>query len=113
MYKKRAVLTSQFAVRELQKQLQSAMQTHLDQSASFGLLPLDPYVTANRNVSFNSIIPLKVTQHATNRNKHINEEFEQIFADNLFKIPFKYTQHILFNGKICFNVFNIRTYDDM
>ena len=57
MYEERAVLTSQFAVRELQKQLRSVMRIHLDQSASFGLLPLNVYVTASRNVSFNSINP--------------------------------------------------------
>ena len=36
MYKERAVLTSQFAVRELQKQLRSVMQTDLDRSANLG-----------------------------------------------------------------------------
>ena len=56
---------------------------------------------------------LKVTQNATNRDKHINEESEQVFADNLFKISCKYTQDMLFNWKICFNVFNIQTYDDL
>ena len=58
-------------------------------------------------------ISLKATQHATNRDKHINEESEQVFADNLFKISCKYTQDMLSNWKICFNVFNIQTYDDL
>ena len=40
----------------------------------------------------------------------MNEESEQVFADNLFKISCKYTQGTLFNWKICFNVFNTRTY---
>ena len=57
MYKERAVLTSKFAVRDLQKELRSVMQVHLDQSASFGSLPLNVYVTASRNVLFNSINP--------------------------------------------------------
>ena len=57
MYEERAVLTSQFAVRELQKQLRSVMRIHLDQSASFGALPLNVYVTASRKVSFNSLNP--------------------------------------------------------
>ena len=57
MYEERAGLTSQFAVRDLQKQLRSVMRIHLDQSASFGPLPLNVYVTASRNVSFNSINP--------------------------------------------------------
>ena len=54
-----------------------------------------------------------MTQHATNRDKHINEETEQVFADNLFKLSWKYTQDMLFNWKICFNVFNIRTYGEL
>ena len=57
MYEERAVLTSQFAVRDLQKQLRSVMRIHLDQSASFGPLPLNVHVTTSRNVSFNSINP--------------------------------------------------------
>ena len=52
-----------------------------------------------------------MTQHATNRDKHINEESEQNFADN--KISCKYTQDMLSNLKICFNVFNIRTYGEI
>ena len=51
-----------------------------------------------------------MTQHATNRDKHINEETEQVFADNLFKLSCKYTHGMLSNLKICFIVFNIRTY---
>ena len=45
MYKKRVVLTSQFAVRKLQKQLRSVMQTHLDRSANLGLISLNVCVT--------------------------------------------------------------------
>ena len=45
MYKERAVLTSQFAVRELQKQLRSVMQTHLDRSANLGPFSLNVCVT--------------------------------------------------------------------
>ena len=55
---------------------------------------------------------MKVTQYSTNRDKHINEKSEQIFADNLFKISCKYTQDMLSDWKICFNVFNIRTYGE-
>ena len=36
LYSKRLVLTSQFDVSKLQKQLRSVMQIHLDQSANFG-----------------------------------------------------------------------------
>ena len=45
MHKERVVLTSQFAVRELQKQLSSVMQTHLDRSANVGPLSLNVCVT--------------------------------------------------------------------
>ena len=33
--------------------------------------------------------PLKVTQNAINRDKHINEALKQIFANNLVKISYK------------------------
>ena len=56
---------------------------------------------------------LKVTQKATNRDKHINEASKRSFANNPFKISRKYTQGMFSNGKICFNVFNIRTYDKL
>ena len=55
---------------------------------------------------------LKVTRNATSQNKHINEALKQVSANNPFKISCKYTQGMLFNQKICFNVFNIRTYDE-
>ena len=45
MCKERVVLTSQFAVRELQKQLPSVMQTYLDRSANLGPLSLNVCVT--------------------------------------------------------------------
>ena len=55
---------------------------------------------------------LKVTQNATNRDKHINEASKQIFAINVFKVPCKYTHGMLSNSKICFNVSNLRAYDE-
>ena len=112
MYKKRAVLTSQFAVRDLQKQLRRVMQTHLDQSASFYPLLWNVYVTASRNFSFNSINPWKWPNLQQIEKKHINEKSKHVFADNFFKISCKYTQDMLSNWKICFNVFNIRTYGE-
>ena len=51
MYKERAVLTSQFAVRELQKQLRSVMQTHLDRSANLGPLSLNVCVTVSHSIN--------------------------------------------------------------
>ena len=55
----------------------------------------------------------KAFQKATNRDKHINEASKRAFANNPFKISRKYTQDMFSNGKICFNVFNIRTYDKL
>ena len=55
---------------------------------------------------------LDMTQNATNRDKLINEALKQIFAKYLFKISCKYTKSMLSNWKICFNVLNIRTYDE-
>ena len=46
---------------------------------------------------------LKVTQNATNRDKHKNEAFKQIFAKNLFKKSCEYTRGVPFILKICFN----------
>ena len=51
IYKERALLTSQFVVRELQKQLRSVMQTHLDQSANLGLLSLNVCVTVSHSIT--------------------------------------------------------------
>ena len=55
---------------------------------------------------------LKVPRNATNRNKHINEASKQTFANNLFKISCKYTQGMLSNCKICFNIINKRIDDE-
>ena len=55
---------------------------------------------------------LKVTQNATNRNKHINETSKQNFVNILIKISRKYTQGMFSKWKIGFNVFNIRTYGE-
>ena len=54
---------------------------------------------------------LKVIQKATNGDKHIHEAFKQTFAHNLSKLSFKYTQGKLFNWNICFDILNIRNYD--
>ena len=51
MYKERAVLTSRFAVRELQKQLRSVMQTDLDRSANLGPLSLIVCVTISHRIT--------------------------------------------------------------
>ena len=55
VYRKRLVPTSKFDVRKLQKQLQSVIQIHLDQSANFGPLPLNVCVTVSHKVAFNNI----------------------------------------------------------
>ena len=55
LYKKRPVLTCQFDVSKLQKQLRSVIQIHSDQSDNFGPLPLNVSVTASHNIAFNNI----------------------------------------------------------
>ena len=55
LFRERSALTSQFDVSKLQKQLRGVIQIHLDQSASFGPLPLNVCVTVNYNVAFNDI----------------------------------------------------------
>ena len=77
LHKERPVLTSQFQVSKLQKQLPTVIQIHLDQCANFGPLPLNVCVTVSHNVVFKHHKPLKVTQNAINRDKHINEAFKQ------------------------------------
>ena len=55
---------------------------------------------------------LKAIPNATNRDKDINEASKQTFANNLFKMSCKNTQGMLANWKICFNVTNLRTYNN-
>ena len=56
---------------------------------------------------------LKATRNPTNRDKHINEASKQTFANNLFKISCKYMKGMHSNWKICVNVINIQTYDEL
>ena len=57
---------------------------------------------------------LKLTRTATNRNNYINEASKPNFAKFFFKVSYhSYTQGMLFNGKICFIVFNKRNYDEL
>ena len=74
LYKKRLVLTSQFDVSKLQKQLRSVIQIHFDQSSNFGPL------STNACDSKQGHNLLKVTRRATNRHKHINETSKHCFA---------------------------------
>ena len=43
----------------------------------------------------------------------MNEASKRTVANNFFKMSCKYTQGLLSNWKICFNVFNIRNYDEL
>ena len=56
---------------------------------------------------------LEVTRFATNRDNPINEASKQTFANNLFKMSFNFAQCMLFKWKICFNVNNRQTYDEL
>ena len=55
----------------------------------------------------------KVTRNAANPNKHINEASKHSFATNVFKRTCKYTQGMFSNWKICCNVINTWTYDEL
>ena len=54
LFEERPVLTFQFDVSKLQKQLRSVKQTHLDQSANFGSLPSNVCVTISGKTVINS-----------------------------------------------------------
>ena len=54
LFDERPVLTSQFDVSKLQKQLRSVIQTHLDQSANFRPLPSNVCVTISHKIVINS-----------------------------------------------------------
>ena len=56
---------------------------------------------------------LEVTWFASNRDKPKTEASKQAFANNFFKMPLNYTQCMLSNWKICFNVMNIQAYDEL
>ena len=51
LFRERPVLTSQFDVSKLQKQLSSVMQIHLDQSPNFGPLPLNVCLTVTSSIN--------------------------------------------------------------
>ena len=89
LHRKRPVLTSQFDVRKLQKQLRSVIQIHLEQSANFG--PLSTNAWDNKPLH-NS---LKVTQNATNWNNYINKASKRNFANIFFILS--YNTH-----RVCF-----------
>ena len=50
LFRERLLLTSQFDVTKLHKQLGSVIQIHFDQYANFGRLPLIVCVTASHNI---------------------------------------------------------------
>ena len=55
LYKEKPVLTSHFDVSKQQKQLQSVIQDHLDQSPHFGPFQVSVCKTVSHNVAFNNI----------------------------------------------------------
>ena len=105
LHKKRPVLTSQFQVSKLQKQLPTVIQIHLDQCANFRPLPLNVCVTVGPQRCVPHHKSLEVTQNAINRDKPINEAFKQTFANNLVKLLYKNMQGKPFNWNVCFSVF--------
>ena len=55
LLREKLALTSQFDVSKLQKVLQNVIQTHLDQFAEFGPLPLNVCMTVSHKVEINKI----------------------------------------------------------
>ena len=55
LLREKLALTFQFDISKLQKVLQNVIQTHLDQFAKFGPLPLNVYVTVSHKVAINNI----------------------------------------------------------
>ena len=78
LFSEQPLLTSQFDMSNIQKQVRSVIRNHLDQCANFGPLPMNVCVTVNHNVFVLQHKSLKVTQIATNRGKHINEAWKKV-----------------------------------
>ena len=55
LFSEQPLLTSQFDVSKLQKQVRSVIRNHLDQCVNFGPLHMNVCVTVNHNVLFYSI----------------------------------------------------------
>ena len=55
---------------------------------------------------------LKVKRNARNEDEQGCEAFKQTFANNLFKISFKYTQCMLSNRKFSFNALIVPIYHE-
>ena len=55
LFSQQPLLTSQFDMSNIQKQVRSVIRNHLDQCANFGPLPINVCVTVNHNVLFYSI----------------------------------------------------------
>ena len=89
------------------------MQIHLDQFGNFGQLAINVCVTVSHNVAFNNINSKNDTKCNKSRQKPKPETSKQSFADSYFKISYKNTLDMFSNSKICFNVFSLRTYDEL
>ena len=82
LYKYRTVLTSQFDVSKLQKQLQSVIQIHLEQFVNVDPLPLNVCVTVIHIVEFNSINRKNDTKCNKSRQIH-NGSIEATFCQEI------------------------------
>ena len=92
LYRYQPELTSQFDVSKLQKQLQSVIQNSFGLVCQLRSVTLKCMRDSKPQPCFEQHKSLKVTQNATNRDKHINEASKQIFYNNLFKVSSKYMQ---------------------
>ena len=105
LHKERPVLTSQFQVSKLQKQLPTVIQISFGPVCQLSSITFKCMRDSKPQRCVQHHKSLKVTQNAINRDKHINEALKQIFANNLVKISYKNMQGKPFNWNVCFNVF--------
>ena len=105
LHKERPVLTSQFQVSKLQKTTSNCNTNSFGPVCQLWSITFKCMRDSTPQRCVQHHKPLKVTQNAINRDKHINEALKQIFANNLVKISYKNMQGKPFNWNVCFNVF--------
>ena len=93
LYSNRPVLTSQFDVSKLLKQLRSVIRIHLDHSAKFGPLPWNVCVTVGHNVAFNSMnreVDTKCIKSRQTRKRSIETNLCQQSFQTVIELQAKY-----------------------
>ena len=95
LYKERFILTSQFDVRKLQKQISKCNTDSIGPVLQLWSVTLKCMRGSMPQRCVQQHKSLKVTRIATLRDEHINETSKQIFANKLFIISCKYKQDML------------------